>query len=99
MNVDIRDLDVSRYFPIQWLSSLALSALIVIGMMALILFIVDWGYSRLHPVAAYEEELGYGLVMVGVVLSCVVVAIPAGGILAWCIKKVIAREVNQHTPP
>lgn len=81
---------------IQWLSSLVLSALIVIGAIALILFVADWGYIRLHPVAAYEEDLGYGLVMLGVLLGCAIAAVPAGGILAWHIKKIIARKVNEH---
>jgi hypothetical protein len=84
---------------VQWLSSLVLSALIVIGAIALILFVADWGYIRSHPVAAYEEDLGYGLVMIGVVLSCAVVALPAGGILAWYIKKIITRKVNECKHP
>ena len=81
---------------IQWLLSLVLSALIVTGVFFLILAVADWKYIQLHPVAAYEEDLGYGLVMVSVAMTSAAVALPVAGLLAWHFKKVIARKANER---
>lgn len=61
---------------VQWASSVLLSLLILVGAAASIVAIVDWGYVWLHPVAAYEEDLGYGLVMITALGICAVIAIP-----------------------
>ena len=84
---------------VQWVSSIFLSLLIVAGMVAIILTITGWGYVWLHPVAAYEEDLGYGLVMVAAFILCSIVAVPASGFLAWGIKKFIARKLHDHSHP
>jgi hypothetical protein len=87
------------YAIVQWVSSIFLSLLIVAGMVAIILTITGWGYVWLHPVAAYEEDLGYGLVMMAAFVLCSIVAVPASGFLAWGIKKFIARKLHDHSHP
>ena len=84
---------------VQWFGSLLLSVLTVIAVVALTLSVADWTYIRLHPVAAYEEDLGYGLAMMEVFLGCAVIALPATGLLAWRIKKFIAHKTYARNHP
>lgn len=84
------------YAVVQWVGSILLSLLIVTGVVALILSVAGWSYVWLHPVAAYEEDLGYGLVMMAVLFICAVIAVPAGGLLAWRLKTILARKAHEH---
>lgn len=84
---------------VQWLSSIVLSLLVVVALVALTLSIADWAYVLRHPIAAYEEDLGYGLVMMAVLVVCAVIAVPATGLLAWRLKKFIAHRVYENTHP
>ncbi|NWG86236.1 MAG: hypothetical protein HXY26_01790 [Hydrogenophilaceae bacterium] len=84
------------YAVVQWASSILLSLLIVAVVVALILSVVGWGYVWLHPVAAYEDDLGYGLVMMAGFVICAVIAVPAGGLLAWRLKTILARKIHEH---
>lgn len=87
------------YGFVQWICSMALSLLIVFALVALILGITSWSYLLRHPVAAYEQDLGYGLVMVGMLVVCAIIALPAVGLLAWRFKKIIAHKVYEVTNP
>ena len=91
--------NILSYSVVQWLCSLLLAFIIVIGAVLLITAVADWNYIRLNPVAAYEDDLGYGLVVTGILFVCAVISLPVGGLLAWRIKKIIARKVNKLRLP
>jgi hypothetical protein len=78
---------------IQWLASLMLSAAIVLIAVLVVLSVVDHAYIQRNPIAATEEDLGYGLVMVFSLIASAVVALPAWGLLAWRISRAIERKV------
>lgn len=78
---------------IQWLASLMLSAVIVLIAVLAFLSFVDHAYIQRNPIAATEEDLGYGLVMVFSLIASAVVALPAWGLLAWRIRRAIERKV------
>ena len=89
-----------RHFPgalksplIQWLASLLLSAVIVMTAAMTVLGVVADAYLRNNPVAAFEEDLGYGLLMVISSIFAMIVALPVWGVLTWWIRRAIARRV------
>jgi hypothetical protein len=78
---------------IQWLASLLLSAVIVMTAAMAVLGVVGDAYVRKTPVAAFEEDLGYGLLMVLSSIVAMIVALPVWGALTCWIRRVIARRV------
>lgn len=69
-----------------------LSAIIVVLAVLAVLSVVDYAYIQSNPVAAAEEDLGYGLLMVVSWIACMVVALPAWGLIAWWIRRAIGRK-------
>lgn len=78
---------------IQWLASLMLSAVIVFVAVLAVLGVVDHTYIQRNPIAATEEDLGYGLVMVLSLIACAFIALPVWSVLAWRIRRAIERKV------
>lgn len=77
----------------HWLASLMLSGVIVLMATLAVLGVADHAYIQRNPIAAAEEDLGYGLVMLLSLIAYSVVALPAWGVLAWRIKRAIERRV------
>lgn len=78
---------------IQWLASLMLSAAIVLVVVLAVLSVVDHAYIQRNPIAATEEDLGYGLVMVFSLIASAGIALPVWGVLAWRIRRAIERKI------
>jgi hypothetical protein len=67
-----------------------LSALFLVGALSA----VAAAYLREHPIAATEEDLGYGLVMVGALVGMAPVALLAWACMTWIGKRFIARLLS-----
>jgi len=76
-----------------WLVSLMLAAMVVLLAALAALSVVDHAYIQINPIAASEEDLGYGLLMVFSLIACAVVALPVWGLIAWWIRRAIGRKV------
>lgn len=69
-----------------------LSAIIVVLAVLAVLSVVDYAYIQHNPIAATEEDLGYGLLMVFSLIACAVVVLPVWGLIAWWIRRAIGRK-------
>lgn len=76
----------------QWLAALALSGVLCILAILVILGAVGSVYIENNPVAAFEEDLGYGLLMVCTLIVSAIAALPVWVVLTGLIGRYFARK-------
>lgn len=79
----------------RWAAAILLSLTITLAAIFLTLGIADSIYISKNPIALEEADLGYGLVMVGVLCLSLAGAIPVFGVLIWRIRKFMSRKTNE----